>query len=207
MPSPSAMQVTDGAVRLELARGPLVSLVTLRRSDGMPVEIEAWVRGDPARTCVLGRRRGDRALRVGGTPLSLAGDLETTVVPCCNREALVSIRIAVARLVIGPPDRLSRWSETARPIERIRDDRWLRRTFREADIVRERQPAPARGAIAARARAQRARRSAAYSSGQSTAPAWVTAPRLAGPTRRAYFSRAPARRSVRFGCQAARAAG
>jgi hypothetical protein len=137
MPSPSAMQVTDGAVRLELARGPLGSLVTLRRSDGMPVEIEAWVRGDPARTCVLARRRGDRALRVGGTPLSVAGDLETTVVPCCNREALVSIRIAVARLVIGPPDRLSRWSETARPIERIRDDRWLRRTFREADIVRE----------------------------------------------------------------------
>ena len=37
---------------------------------------------------------------------------------------------------------------------------------------------------------------ARYSSGQSTAPAWVTAPRLAGPTRRAYFSSTPARRSV-----------
>ena len=138
MPSPSEMQVTDGAVRLEFARGPLVSRVTLRRSDRMPVDIQAWVRGDPARTCVLGRRRGDRALRVGGTPLSLAGDLETTVVPCCNREALVSVRLTVARLVIGPPGRLSRWSETARPIERIRDDRWLRRTFREAEVVRER---------------------------------------------------------------------
>jgi hypothetical protein len=135
MPSPSEIQVTDGAVRLEFARGLLGSRVTLRRSDGMPVDIEAWVRGDPARTCVVGRRRGDRTLRVGGTPLSLAGDLETTVVPCCNREALVSIRLAVARLVIGPPDRLSRWSETARPIERIRDDRWLRRTFREAEVV------------------------------------------------------------------------
>ena len=138
MPSPSEIQVTDGAVRLEFARGPLVLRVMLRRSDGMPVDIEASVRGDPARTCVLGRRRGDRALRVGGTPLSLAGDLETTVVPCCNREPLVSIRLAVARLVVGPPDPLSRWSETARPIERIRDDRWLRQTFREADAVRER---------------------------------------------------------------------
>ncbi len=138
MPSPSDMQVTDGAVRLEFARGPLVSRVTLRRSDGMPVDIEAWVRGDPARTCVVGRRRGDRALRVNGTPLSLAGDLETAIVSCCNREALVPIRLAVARLVAGPPDRLARWTETARPIERLRDDRWLRREFREADVVRER---------------------------------------------------------------------
>ena len=106
MPSPSDMQVTDGAVRLEFARGPLVSRVTLRRSDGMPVDFEAWVRGDPARTCVVGAAAGTATLRVGGTRLSLAGDLETTVVPCCSREALVSIRIAVARLVVGPPGRL-----------------------------------------------------------------------------------------------------
>src|SRR5258707_8656012 len=108
----------------------------------MPVDIEAWVRGDRPRTCVVGRTRGNRALRVGGTPLSLAGDLETTVVQCCNREALVSVRLAVARLVIGPPDRLSRWSETARPIERIRDNRWLRRKFREAEGVWERAARP-----------------------------------------------------------------
>jgi hypothetical protein len=138
MPSPSDMQVTGGAVRLEFARGPLVSRVTLRRSDGMPVDYEASVRGDPTRACIVGGRRGDRTLRVAGTPLSLAGDLETTVVPCCNREALLSIRVVVARLVPGHPGPLSRWSETARPIDRIGDDRWLRRAFRQADLVRER---------------------------------------------------------------------
>ena len=138
IPSPSEIQVSDGAVRLEFARGPLVSRVTLRRSDGMPVDIEAWVRGDPARTCVVGRPRGDRTLRVGGTPLSLARDLETTVVPCCNQEALVSIRVAVARIVPGPPGPLPRWSETARPIDRIGDDRWMRRAFRQAEVVRAR---------------------------------------------------------------------
>ena len=138
MPSPSEMQVTDGALRLKFARGPLVSRVTLRRSDGMPADIEAWVRDDPARTCILGRRRGDRALRVGGTPLSLAGDLETTVVPCCNREALVSIRLPIARLIPGPPGPLPRWSETARPLERLGDNRWLRPALRDAELVRER---------------------------------------------------------------------
>ena len=146
MPSPSDIQVADGAARLEFTRGPIVARVTLRRSDGMPLDVEAWVRGDPARACVLGRSRGDRALRVAGTPLSLAGDLDAAVVSCCDGHALVSIRLAVAHLAASPPGPLARWSETARPIERILDDRWVRRTLREAEVVREKAaracPAP-----------------------------------------------------------------
>ena len=137
MPSPSNIQVTDRTVRVEFTGGPLASRMTLRRADGMPLDIEGWVSGDPARACVLGRPRGGRALRVVGTPFSVAGDLDTAVVSCCNRDVLVSIRIAIVRLVTAPPGPLPRWSEIARPIERLRDDRWMRRTFRDAEIIRE----------------------------------------------------------------------
>ena len=138
MPSPSGIQVTEEAVRLEFAHGSLASRVTLRRADGMPVDVDAWVRGDPVRACFAGRRRGDRTVRVGATALSLAGDLEAAVVSCCRREPLVSIRIAIARLILGPPGPLPRWSETARPLERIADDRWLRPALRDAELARDR---------------------------------------------------------------------
>lgn len=142
MPSPSDIQVTDGSVRLEFTREPLVFRVRLRRSDGMPLDFSSRVSGDPACTCLLGRPRGDRAVRVVGTPLSLPGDVETTLVACGDQRALVSIRLAVARLITAPPAPLSRWSETARPIGRIRDDRWMRRTFRDAEAMREKAIRP-----------------------------------------------------------------
>lgn len=136
IPSPSDIQVTDGSVRLEFTQGPLVSRVRLRRSDGMPLDFESLVSGDPARACLLGHPRGDRTLRVAGTPLLLPGDVEATLVACCDQSPLVSIRLAVAHLTAARPAPLSRWLETARPIERIRDDRWMRRTFRDAEAMR-----------------------------------------------------------------------
>lgn len=137
MPSPSGIQVSDGAVRLDFTREPLVSRVTLRRSDGMPLHIEAWMRGAQGRGCVVARGRGDRALRVGSTALSLVADLESAVVPCCGGEALLSIRLTIAHVASGAPTQPPRWAEPARAIERIREDRWAGRVLRQVDVVRE----------------------------------------------------------------------
>jgi hypothetical protein len=145
MPPLSSIRLNDDVVRIELARegaprtmshdGALG--VALRRSDGMPIEIEASLRGDPARMCLLARPRGDRALAITGTPLSLVAGVDATLQACCNRQALASVRLTIARLRNDAPGPLPHWSETAQPIEALRDNRWMRRTFRDAEAVRD----------------------------------------------------------------------
>ncbi len=145
MPSLSRIRPSDDVVRVELTReaapratsadGALT--VALRRSDGMPLEIEAPLPGDPARTCLFARPRGNRALVVTGTPLSLAADVDASLQACCRRKTLASVRLTIVRLRNDPPGPLPRWSETARPIEALQDNRWMRRTFRDAQAVRD----------------------------------------------------------------------
>ena len=70
----------------------------------------AWMRGDPARACIVGGRRGDRGsprrrhAAVAGPAISRPPSSRAA-----DREALVSLRIAIARLVTRPPGPLPRW--------------------------------------------------------------------------------------------------
>jgi hypothetical protein len=145
MPSLSRIRLSDDLVRVEVTREAVprptsedgALAVTLRRSDGMPLVIEASLPGDPARLCLMARPRGNRALAVTDTPLSLAADVDATLQACCSKKALASVRLTIVRLRNDPPGPLPRWSEAARPIEALRDNRWMRRTFRDAQAVRD----------------------------------------------------------------------
>jgi hypothetical protein len=111
--------------------------VALRRSDGLPLAIEAALPDDPAPICLLARPRANRLLAVTGAPLSLAAEVEASFRACCSRKPLASARVRIVRVRNDRPDPLPPWSGTARPIEALRDDRWMRRTFQSAEAVRD----------------------------------------------------------------------
>ena len=160
MPSLSSIRPSDDVVRIELAREDAERTashagalgVVLRRSDSMPLEIAASLPGDPARVCLLARPRGDRALAIAGTPLSLVAGVDATLQACCNRKALASVRLTIARLRTDAPDPLPPWSGTAQPIEALRDNRWVRRTFRDAQAALDAAPQSCRAPSGSRDR-------------------------------------------------------
>jgi hypothetical protein len=145
MPSVSRIGPSGDVVRVELAgdvaaraqSGRPGLAMTLRRSDGMPLEVEAPLPGAGAGVCLLVRASGNRRLSVPGTPLSLSAEIDAALRACCSPKTLASVRFTIARVRTDPPSALPRWSDTARPIGTLRDDRWIRRTLRDAQAVRD----------------------------------------------------------------------
>ena len=145
MPSLSRIRLSGDVVRVELTREAAARAqsenaglaVTLRRSDGMPLEIEASLSAAPTPMCLSARPSGNRVHAIPGTPLSLAADVDAALQACCSRKTLASVRLTIVRLRSDAPSVLPRWSETARPIQALRDNRWMRRAVRDAQAVRD----------------------------------------------------------------------
>jgi hypothetical protein len=146
MPSLSSIRPSDDVVRIEFAREPAprgtqpgsgALAVTLRRSDGMPLDIAASLPGDAARVCLLARPRGHRSLPIVATPLFLAGGIDTALQACCNGTRLATVRLTIARIRNDAPGPLPDWPEPAQPIEALRDNRSMRRAFRDAQAIQD----------------------------------------------------------------------